>query len=797
MAGCVRSPRRVSSFAPEQTPPDSLKRFIALASFALVITILWVGRGVIVPIVFAALLAFLLSPAVGRLMRWGLNKFAAIAIVLAMMCTILTALGWMVGLQVLNLAEELPAYERNIQEKIVALKSPGSPSSLTRTTEMVKKILKDVTQTESPDAVSPTGNAEPTPVPVRMTEEEPTSFEVLGSMTRSVLGLLGTTGIVIVLFVAMLIGREDLRDRFIKVVSAGQLNLATQALDDASRRVSRYLLMQLLVNATYGIPVGLGLYFIGIPNAPLWGLLATLLRFIPFLGPWIAALFPMVLAVAVDPGWTMIFQTLALFLVMELVSNNIIEVWLYGAGTGISNLALLVAAVFWTSLWGPMGLVLSTPLTVCLLVLGKYVPGMRFLSTLLGSEPVLDPPAQLYQRMLSRDSDEMLQVATEFIEHRSLASFYDEMFLPALLMAEQDRHSGALAEMRQQFIFRASRELIEELARRTEAEHEASADDKEETTVVTPAVLWGVPASDDADELVCLMAQHLLHEHGFRTVVSPVAASPEEQEAVLHRERVQVAFVSALPPSALSSAHRACRRLKEASPNLPVIVGVWTPNATTQELLNRLRHAKPDAVVMKLGHLVTEIEQLIAKQTQAAPETAGQATEVPTPAAAEIQERPLGLRGSEPEAWIERVTRASAQLFDVPVSLVSVVAADELFWPARLGLSTDDESDHKPALRAFLNDAAGTDDLLVVDDVAKDKRLAPKTFVRERGVRRLVDLVLRTESGRVVGHLCLVDTNPQPTTDEQRQQIAWFGKELVEAVADLNATNEATPQPTL
>ena len=790
---CGFPPRRdflcLSSILQEPSESGSIQRFITLASYVLVIGVLWVGQTVIIPIVFAALLAFLLSPAVRRLIRWRVPNVLAISLVVLAGFGVVGGLGWMVGHQVLNLAEELPAYERTIHEKISQFNSPGTPAALERTSEMIKKIqkeLKDGVPTNLPgERVGERSSkpAEPEPVRVRVEEEVQSSFDLLGRYAGPILGPLLQAGIIVVLFVAMLFGREDLRDRFIKVVSAGRINLATQALDDAARRVMRYLLMQLVVNAVYGIPVGIGLYFIGIPNAPLWGLLATLLRYIPFLGPWIAASFPVLLAVAVDPGWTMLVYTLALFLVMELVSNNIIEVWLYGAGTGISNLALLVAAVFWTTLWGPLGLVLSTPLTVCLLVLGKNVPGLWFLSTLLGSEPVLDPPTQFYQRMLSMDSDEMMSLATDFIGERSLVAFYDEMFLPALLMAEEDRHTGSLAEVRQQFIFRASRELIEELVRRSDQE-----DVKDQAPVAAEPVgplVWGVPAGDDADELVGLMLRHLLLERGLRAEVSPVEASTEEQLERLLREKPAAAFVSALPPSALSSALRACRRLKHASPKLPVVVGIWTRVSAPGELQGRLRDPKPDAIVTHLAGAVVEIERFARLRDGQAKLRGSTPPSASVPAPLSVDDRRLGLKGMEPEAWIERVTRALAQVFDVPVSLVSVVDTDEGFWSPRLGFMSEPQADREPLLRAFLSELAAEEDLLDVDDAKKDRRTSENVFVTERGIRLFIGLVLRTAAGHAVGHLCIVDTKPHETTDEQRSLVRLYGLELVEAVEDL------------
>jgi hypothetical protein len=415
----------------------------------------------------------------------------------------------------------------------------------------------------------------------------------------------------------MLFQREDLRDRFIKLVSAGKLNVATQAVDDAASRVSRYLGMQLIVNATYGVPIGIGLFFIGIPNALLWGLLATILRFIPFVGPWIAAAFPVALSAAVDPGWSMLLYTLGLFVVMELISNNIIEVVLYGASTGISNLALLVAAVFWTWLWGPAGLVLSTPLTVCVLVLGNYVPGMSYLSMLLGSEPVLEPPAQFYQRMLSMESEDMLDLAIKHISESSLEVFYEDVFVPALLLSEEDRHSGTLPEVRQRFIFQSSRELIDELERqdelaRLEALGTTPADNPEPATMPSVPVVLGLAARDEADELVAYMLCHLLRRRGLSAAVTPLSVPLEEAFSAADRKEVRITFISALPPSAVGAARQMGRRLKIRSPDTPVVVGVWSHRADQEELEKRLHASRPDEVVTSLGDAVQQLEAILS-----------------------------------------------------------------------------------------------------------------------------------------------------------------------------------------
>lgn len=580
---------------------DRFTWFIRLATFALVVALLHFAQDVLIPIAFAALLAFLLSPVVVRLMRWKLPKTMAIVVTVSIAFAVIGGLGWLVTTQAMSLARELPNYEENLQQKIAELKQPHTPEGVSRMVGMVENLRREL-QTDVPDKpVTPQGANETRPVPVEVRPIEPTPWQLAIDIVQPFLRPLGIAGIVIVFVVAMLFQREDLRDRFIRVAGAGQVNVATQAIDDAANRVSRYLGMQLVVNALYGIPIGLGLWAIGIPNALLWALLATLLRFIPFVGPWIAAAFPLALAVAVDPGWTKLLYTGALFIAMELISNNLIEVVLYGASTGISNFALLVAAVFWTWLWGPAGLVLSTPLTVCLLVLGKHVPGMGFMSMLLGSEPVMTPPAQFYQRMLSMESEEMFDVAAKYVEEHSLEEFYEDVFIPALVMSEEDRHRGALPESRQRFIFQASRDLIEELERRDEA-HAASSG---------RAVAVALPARDEADEIVGQMLSHLLRRRGIPAKAMRLATPLDETFAAVDEGHTRALVISALPPSALGSARQMCRRLRLRCPDAKLLVGVWQHRASLGELNDRISATRPDAVAVTLRAAIDELEKLL------------------------------------------------------------------------------------------------------------------------------------------------------------------------------------------
>ncbi len=597
---------------------DRFTWFLRLATFLLIVTALRVAEDVLMPVALAVLLAFLLSPLVVRLTRWGLPRALAIITTVTVAFATIGGVGWIVTAQAISLVRELPNYEENIRQKIVALKTPTGPTAMSRMSGMVENLRREIKSATPDKPVTASAPNETKPVPVEIKAADPTPLELARDIVTPVLRPLGIAGIVIVFVVAMLFQREDLRDRFIKLVSAGKLNIATQAVDDAADRVSRYLGMQLVVNALYGVPIGIGLFLIGIPNALLWALLATLLRFIPFVGPWIAAAFPIALSLAVDPGWSMLGYTLGLFIVMEVISNNFIEVVLYGATTGISNLALLVAAVFWTWLWGVAGLVLSTPLTVCMLVLGTYVPGMAFISMLLGSEPVLEPPAQFYQRMLSMESEDMLDLALKHIEEHSLEDFYETIFVPALLMSEEDRHSGTLPEERQRFIFQASRELIEELERREIAAHteQLSKPDRIEEERTSPALpglpnVLGIPARDEADEVVAHMFCHLLRRRDIAAAVSPLSTPIENVFQAADRTEIRATFVSALPPSALSAARQMSRRLKVRSPTTPVLVALWQHHSPMEEIEKRLRGSGTDEIVTNLLDAVRQIEALL------------------------------------------------------------------------------------------------------------------------------------------------------------------------------------------
>jgi hypothetical protein len=402
--------------------------------------------------------------------------------------------------------------------------------------------------------------------------------------------------VVIVFTVFILAGREDLRNRLIRLTGGARLNLLTQAFEEATQRINRYLLLQLAVNSGYGLVIFTALHFIGIPNASLWGVSAAILRFLPYVGPPMAALMPIFLSLAVFPGWGHAVATAGLFLVFELIVASVVEPLLYGAHLGLSPLAILVVAVFWTLIWGFPGLVLSTPLTACLVVMGRSVPSLSFLNVLLGDEPVLPPQAQYYQRLLAGDQNEARQVLEQYLREKSLEELFSAVVIPALSLAEQDRHRNELDEDTQSFIYQSTREILEELSdtsteKRTEgnAENpsELSRSEIEETALVD---VLCIPARDEADAVVAVLLAQLLERQGHRAQSIPIGTTAGMLSQVAEFNP-GVVCISALPPFAVNHARALYTKLRSQSPDLHIVICLWQFEGDPHEAAIRLKLA--------------------------------------------------------------------------------------------------------------------------------------------------------------------------------------------------------------
>jgi len=630
-------------------------RTFSLIGGVAVIAILYFGRDVLLPFALAVLLSFLLAPAVDRLERWKLGRIPSVLIMVATLFAGLGALSYIGGQQLYDLAKRLPDYKENIIHKVESVRSGGdgvissvsgmfndirngvlrrpeggaapvAPPRTPTTNEIASpddsndlydfqpgKLRDNTGTTTTKEPTDPTVFATgPAPMPVEVVN--PISIhEVASSFLGPLLSPLGTAAIVIVFVIFILLEREDLRNRLIRLVGSQQLNLTTQALDDAAFRVSRYLQMQLLINASFGLIIALGLFFIGLPNAILWGIMAALLRFVPYIGPWIAASIPLMLSLAVFDGWTKPALVLGLFVVNELISNNVIEPWLYGSSTGISTIGILVSAVFWTWLWGPVGLVMATPLTVCFTVLGKYVSQMSFLDTLLSDHQVLPAPSRFYQRLLAQDPEEAIEVAEEYLKTSSLEALYDRVILPALSLAEQDRHRGELDDTKQQFICQTIRELVDDLGARAKAAVIAAKPDGEaiEGPLATISdspenTVLCLPARDEADEIAGIMFAQLMLVRGVTVEVMSTRALAAEMLVRVAHNPTGVVCVSALPPFAATHARYLCKRLRPKFPKLKIVVGLWTTNGAGKKAQERLTETGIDRFVTTLSEGVEQ-----------------------------------------------------------------------------------------------------------------------------------------------------------------------------------------------
>ncbi|AWN44387.1 phytochrome sensor protein [Methylobacterium durans] len=566
---------------------------ITTGSVVLAVAVLYFGRDIFVPFALALLLSFALAPPVLWLRRLRLPKVAAIAITVSLAFGLIGGIGFIVAGQLVQLAGNLPAYQDTIKTKLQTLRTdaPGG-GVVAQVTETIKDLSQELSE---PKPAGSSGTVPGTltqpkaraPIPVTIEQGAAQPIQIIQTVLGPIIAPLATAGLVIVFVVFILIEREDLRDRFLKLVGADDLQTSSEAINDAAARVSRYLLMQLVVNLTYGVPLGLGLYLIGVPNPFLWGLLAALLRFVPYLGPFLAALFPVALAFAVDPGWSMLGWTIALFLVLELISNNVVEPWLYGTSTGLSSLAIIMAAIFWTSLWGPVGLFLSTPLTVCLVVIGRYVPQLEFLGVLLGSEPVLAPEQRFYQRLLSGNAEEAVEIAENYVDEKSALAFYDEVALPALRLAEVDRRRTTSDKDFRLIVAEGTMAVVREVAEHVRERRPTVATDAADSTeaaaqseiaepVEAPDPVLCVAGRTELDEAAAAMlAQILVDDAGVQSRVLPASAISLDALGRLDLTSVKVVCLSYFHPKPEVYVRYVCRRLKRRSPKLKIVAGLW------------------------------------------------------------------------------------------------------------------------------------------------------------------------------------------------------------------------------
>jgi predicted PurR-regulated permease PerM len=602
-----------------------------LAVAVITIASLYFGRSVFVPMAIALLLSFALGPAVVVLRRWHVNRVLAVTAVVTLAFAMIIGIGALIGTQFAHLAENLPGYQTNITEKIRSLRNITASSGVVgRTVTMLSNIGNEISK--PPEEAGSTAAYEPAlvtpgvqqgkPVPVEIHPSDPTPFEFIAKLAGPLLEPLATAGIIVVFVTFFLLQREDIRDRFIRLAGVGDIRRTTQALDDAAHRLSLYLLIQTGINASLGVLVGAGLWLIGVPNPLLWGILTMLLRFVPYIGTIMAAVIPAVLALAVDPGWSMLFWVAGLFVVAEGIAGQVFEPWLYGHSTGLSSVTIVVAAAFWTLLWGPVGLFLSTPLTMCLVVLGRHVEHLQFLEVLLGDRPALAPEESFYQRVLADDPDEAAHQAETFLKDKPLSVYYDEVAIRGLALAQLDVNRGALGHTHRVKIKEAVDWVIDDLS----DHHDAIAPVaglEEGVTQVAPlpsalspedlAPSWQglavvcVGGRGSLDEAAAAMLAQLLEKRGLHARVVPSEAVSVANVSQLDVTGVQMACLSYLEPGNFTNARYLVRRLRRKLPQARILAGFWTLTGHEAEERNALTATRADLVVTSLREAVEQV----------------------------------------------------------------------------------------------------------------------------------------------------------------------------------------------
>ena len=741
------------------------------AGLLIAIAALYLAREVLIPIALALLLSFLLAPAMVRLQHWGLGKTLAALVVVALSFSGLIFICWVGFGQAYNLTLELPAYRQNISTKLRALTPPGL-HHFGETQRMLGEVSRELI-TQKPAQKSQTSSGEPKsssqPIPVEVRQPEPTALGVLVRTARSVLRPLATAFIVLIFVIFMLLGREDLRDRVLRLAGSSRLYMTTQALDDAARRVSRYLLMQFAVNAIYGALVGLGLLLIGIPHPLVWAVLATLLRFIPYVGPWIAAAGPILLAIGVAPGWSKFAWTLGLYVVLEVVAANFVEPFLYGSSTGISAIAILVAAVFWTWLWGPVGLLLSTPLTVCLVVVGRYVPHLEFLGILFGDEPVLSPAQRFYQRMIAKDAEEAAELTEQLLKDKSVIDVYDEVIVPAMRLAEEGRHAAFLDSETQVYFLENTRELVDEIGTR-------GVSGSEENHISAKIIC--LPAKDSADQLACQILAQLLPSATVR--VMPQGISTDDLVKAISTARPTVVCISGIPPQATRHVAVRCRHLRKLFPDLTIMAAVWS-DADLTSVRSRIPVSDANHVVCTLRQAIEYIANVENPISTRADLSAKPADEQ----AAEERISALDLLDTSDtpiQDVLDRIVQDIAKTLNAPIAVLTVTDEAGNIWKSQSGLPSDLASAVE-AIEHFLASSIGKEKLtVVIEDMANDQRFASSPLLSENGVHFCAGKTLLNRNGKVMGSLLVLDTRTRNISQQEEALLHTGAKAAVEAL---------------
>ena len=763
---------------------------------AFVVTILYVGRQLLIPIALAAMLTFLLAPLVGYL-ECGIGRIAAVLIVVAMLFGVVGGAGWLLTRQLIDLAAKLPDYQTNIDNKLHAIRLPTG-GAFGRLSQSVSELQKQLPDSLEPPA-NATGPAPETkattaararnvpaaqpPMPVRIVESQSRLPQILQNAATGLLGPLGTGGLVLLLVIFMLMKREDLRGRMIRLIGQGRISATTRAMDDAAHRVARYLAMQLLVNVSFGSCVAIGLYFIGVPNAALWGAFAAIMRFVPYVGVWIAAAVPVLLSFAVSTSWVSPLLTVGLFVMLELINANALEPWLYGSSTGVSSIALIIAAVFWTWLWGPIGLVLATPLTVCVAVMGRHVPKLQFLSVLLSEEQALAPHEECYHRLLAFGLDEAHDLAEAYVKTNSLTSLYDSLLIPTVTLAEMDAQRDELEAEQRSAIHRHIHDLIEDFGSvppsksHLEADKTVAAHTPFPVSPPTCRVLC-VPARAFRDELAGEMLVQLLRQQGFVAENASAVLSSGELVEMAAKSDPEAICVSVVAPSTLIHARYLSAKLRAQLPHVKIVVGIWGATENMAGAGERLRSSGADEVVLSLAEAVVQFAKFsVSIADEMIPGL------IPDNEEKRLEELArLHLADGTREEVFDRITKKLARIFEVPIALITFIDRDHQWFKSQVGLPEEiAEAQQTSRELSVCGHVIANDEILVVEDLSRDRRFANNPLLRDRGLRFYAGVPLRSNN-LPIGSLCILDIKPRRMSEREKRLLEVMAEDVMEEI---------------
>jgi predicted PurR-regulated permease PerM len=609
--------------------PESTLNTVLIA--VIVVAALYFGREVLVPIALAILLTFVLAPLVGLLQCWYFPRIVAVVLVALIAFAAIFGLGALMVSQVNQLAGNLPGYQSTLAEKIQSLQGvAGGTGTLERASEVLQDLGKEIdrpNKSTTPGSLVKNGTPDK-PIPVEIKQPDPGALQTLVALITPLIHPLTTTGFVAVFVIFILMQRQDLRNRLVRLAGAEDLQRTTAALDDAGQRLSRLFLTQLVLNACFGCVIGAGLWIIGVPSAPLWGMLAMIMRFVPYIGALISAIFPLVLAAAVGPGWTMVIETAALFLITETIVGQAVEPLVYGQSTGLSPVAVIVSATFWTWLWGPVGLILATPLSMCLVVVGRHVDRLEFLEVMFGDRPPLTPAELIYQRMLANDPIEAAEQARMFLKEKPLMEYYDTILLEGLKLAEADSKRGLLNDERLHRIRDAVAEIVDDLdahednleliekgAVESEEESPLAHLDKAEGSraIAVLPVRWRtghpvlcIPGTGLLDEAGAILIAQLVERRGIGARAEQPDALSLSRILSLNTENVVLICLCYVGSATSAQIGYAVRRIRRKAPDVFIIVSLFG-NA---ESIDGLEQQGDMGVALQFLH--TTVEKIVA-----------------------------------------------------------------------------------------------------------------------------------------------------------------------------------------